>query len=425
VSRSADGYNHSVVHTLDVHPLWLIPFAALLASISTLPLVATHFWESNRNKAYVTFALALPVAAWLCIEAPDQLVHSLTEYVSFVCLTGALFVVAGGIHVCGDLRATPRVNVTLMAIGAILANLIGTTGASVVMIRLLLRTNSERQNTQHIPFFFVVLVSNVGGMLTPLGDPPLFLGYLRGVPFFWTLKLFPIWLLGVSYLLAALYVVDRRAYATESRVALVDDTQRVEPVRVLGWANVGLLLCVVGTVFLSAPIREVAMVALAAVSFFVGSREARRKNEFSFSPIVEVAILFAGIFVAMVPALLLLREHAPALGFSAPWQFFVATGVLSSILDNAPTYLAFLATAQGLRLPAEVVGIPHAHLLAISAGAVLMGANTYIGNGPNFMVKTIADSQGYKTDSFGLYAVKAVLLLAPIYVVVALYLGGA
>ncbi len=413
------------MHDPNVSLLWLIPFALLLASISTLPLFAARFWEANRNKAIVTSVISLPVAFWLWREAPALLEHTALEYVSFVCLLGALFVVAGGIHVSGDLRATPLANVGLMASGAVLANVIGTTGASVVMIRLLLRTNSERRNTRHLPFFFIVLVSNVGGMLTPLGDPPLFLGYLRGVPFFWTLGLLPVWALVVGYVLAVLYVVDLRAYGAESPEALRDDERRAEPVRLTGWINVALLFGVVGAVFLNSPVRELVMVLMAVASLWLGSREARLRNQFTFVPIVEVAIVFAGIFVAMVPALVLLRQHATQLGIVQPWQFFLATGALSSVLDNAPTYLAFLAAAQGLGLAPEVIGVPNAHLLAVSAGAVLMGANTYIGNGPNFMVKAIAESQGYETDSFGVYALKAVALLLPVYALVALYVDFA
>ncbi len=302
------------MHDPNVSLLWLIPFALLLASISTLPLFAARFWEANRNKAIVTSVISLPVAFWLWREAPALLEHTALEYVSFVCLLGALFVVAGGIHVSGDLRATPLANVGLMASGAVLANVIGTTGASVVMIRLLLRTNSERRNTRHLPFFFIVLVSNVGGMLTPLGDPPLFLGYLRGVPFFWTLGLLPVWALVVGYVLAVLYVVDLRAYGAESPEALRDDERRAEPVRLTGWVNVALLLGVVGAVFLNSPVRELVMVLMAVASLWLGSRDARLRNQFTFVPIVEVAIVFAGIFVAMVPALVLLRQHATQLG---------------------------------------------------------------------------------------------------------------
>lgn len=400
----------------------VLPFAALLLCIAALPLVLNHFWESNRNKGIVTAVLAVPVAIGLASHDPHALEHSVLEYVSFICLLGSLFVVSGGIHVSGDLEATPRVNAIILGLGAVLANLIGTTGASMVLIRLLLRTNSERKNTRHIPFFFILMVSNCGGLLTPLGDPPLFLGYLRGVPFFWTLKLLPIWFLAIGYLLVLFVFIDRKAYEKETKAAILEDISHVEPLRITGVSNLFLLLGIVLAVFLPAPYREGAMILLTFASLSFGAKEPRRQNDFSFGPIVEVAILFAGIFVTMVPALAILKEHGAALGLTAPWHYFLVTGGLSSVLDNAPTYLTFLSAAQGLGLRPEVVGIPTLHLIAISAGAVLMGANTYIGNGPNFMVKAIADSQNYKTDNFVTYALKAVSALSPIYIVITLYL---
>jgi Na+/H+ antiporter NhaD/arsenite permease-like protein len=400
----------------------VLPFALLLLCIAALPLTSPHFWESNRNKALVVFGLAAPVAGWLAMHDPHALIHSGIEYVSFICLLGSLFVVSGGIQVSGDLKATPRVNVTILGLGAVLANIIGTTGASMLLIRLLLRTNSERKNVAHLPFFFILIVSNCGGLLTPLGDPPLFLGYLQGVPFTWTFSLFPVWCLAILYLLSLLYWMDGRAYQKEAAIDLASDIEHVEPVRVSGLLNVALLGGVVLAVFLPTPFRELAMVGLTLISLFLGPKAPRIAQNFSFGPINEVAILFAGIFATMIPALVLLKQHSPALGLREPWQYFVVTGSLSSVLDNAPTYLTFLSAAQGLGLKGEVVGVPEVYLTAISLGAVLMGANTYIGNGPNFMVKAIADAQGYKTDSFGTYAVKAVLTLLPIYFVVTAYL---
>jgi Na+/H+ antiporter NhaD/arsenite permease-like protein len=399
-----------------------MPFALLLSCMAVLPLWLPHFWERNRNKGIVTALVSLPAAAWLLCAHPRSLEHSALDYVSFVCLLGSLFVVGGGIHVEGDLRATPANNVVLLAVGAALASLIGTTGASMVLIRLALRTNSERRHTAHVPFFFILIVSNAGGLLTPLGDPPLFLGFLRGVPFFWTLRLWPVWLGAIAYLLTAFYFVDRRAYAKEAASALELDAAQRAPVRIIGRRNVALLVGVVLSVFLPRPLRESAMVLLAASSLRFGSSEARWKNAFVFAPIVEVAVLFAGIFVTMVPALELLREHSRDLQLSAPWQYFLATGALSSVLDNAPTYLAFVSAAQGLGLSPDVVGIPTAHLVAISSGAVLMGANTYVGNGPNFMVKAIADASAYKTLDFMRYAGAAVLLLLPVYLAMVAYL---
>jgi Na+/H+ antiporter NhaD/arsenite permease-like protein len=371
-------------------PLWsILPFICLLGCIALLPLKAPHWWEHNKNKGIVAGLLALPVAAWLLSHQPEALLHSMHEYVSFIALLTALFVVAGGIHLAGDLRATPRTNTVLLGVGAVLANLLGTTGASMVLIRLVLRTNSERRHTEHLPFFFILVVSNCGGLLTPMGDPPLFLGYLRGVPFTWTLQLFPFWLLAIAWLLGLFFVLDRKAYARESLADIRRDDTQVQPMRLIGWRNIPLLFAVVGAIFLDSPLREGAMLALAAVSYFVSSRTALKENGFAFGPIIEVAVLFVGIFVTMVPALELLAGHGAELGLDKPWQYFLITGSLSSVLDNAPTYLTFLSAAQSLGLEPEVVGMPHLYLVAISVGAVFMGANTYIGNGPNFMVRRL------------------------------------
>lgn len=411
------------VHALSIPILAVLPFALLLVGIAVLPLATPAFWERNRNKSLLVALLSTPIVVWLLGGAPSLLAHSLFEYLSFICLLGSLFVVAGGIHVSGDLVATPKNNTLMLGAAGALANLIGTTGASMLLIRLILRTNSARRNTQHIPFFFILVAANCGGLLTPLGDPPLFLGFLRGVPFFWTLRLLPIWVLTLVYLLGLFFWLDRRAYAAERADDLARDLREQEPIRVVGKRNLLLLASIVGAVFLPSPWRELVMLAVTLVSLRFGSSAARTKNEFAFGPILEVAILFFGIFVTMVPALELLRIHGKELGLVAPWQFFLTTGALSSVLDNAPTYLTFLSAAQGLGVQADIIGVSTAHLVAISAGAVLMGANTYIGNGPNFMVKAIAESAGYRTPSFVGYAVRALLVLAPVYVAIAAWLA--
>jgi Na+/H+ antiporter NhaD/arsenite permease-like protein len=398
------------------HPVTVVPFVLLLLAIACLPMLAPSFWEKNRNKAIVAAVLSAPVALWLALREPTTLVHSLGEYASFVALLGSLFMVSGGIHLDGDLQATPGRNTALLALGGVLASLLGTTGASMLLIRTVLRSNSQRRNVSHLPLFFILIVSNCGGLLTPLGDPPLFLGYLRGVPFTWTLQLWPIWLAAMLWLLGLCYLVDRRAYAREDKKRIARDMREVVPLRLLGWRNVGILVGIVACVFLPTPYREGGMAVLAMVSLWLGGRSAREANGFTFGPIVEVSILFAGIFVTMIPALRLLALHGSRLGLVHPWQYFVASGSLSSVLDNAPTYLTFLSAAQGMGLHADTVGIPNAFLAAISAGSVLMGANTYIGNGPNFMVKAIADECGCKTASFGRYAAAAVLTLSPVYV---------
>ena len=409
---------------LHIPILAIAPFALLLAGIAIFPLAAPAFWDRNRNKAMISALLAAPIAAWLSFADPTQLLHTAHEYGSFIALLGSLFLVCGGIHLGGDLRATPRNNTLILGAGAVLASVIGTTGASMLLIRFLLRTNSQRRHVSHAPFFFILLVSNAGGLLTPLGDPPLFLGYLRGVPFTWTLRLFPVWLLAVGYLLALFYWVDRRAYLRERSEDLAQDAADRVPITVEGKLNLLWLSLILLSVFLPSPAREIVMGLSGVASLLLGRQTARSKNTFTFAPIAEVAILFAGIFITMAPALALLEGKGPALGLSAPWHFFLVSGALSSVLDNAPTYLTFLtaaqSTASALALPVSVVSVPASFLAAISAGSVLMGANTYIGNGPNFMVKSMAESAGCPMPSFGRYALMALVVLSPIYVVTAL-----
>lgn len=400
-------------------PLWIVPFVLILLCIALLPLFFPHFWERNRNKGIVCIGLALPTFFFLVEHAPDQLAHVAHEYFSFVSLLIALFVITGGILVEGDLRATPSTNTLMLLIGSSLASIIGTTGASMLLIRPLLRTNQERKRVKHIPLFFIFTVSNIGGLLTPIGDPPLFLGYLRGVPFFWTLKLFPIWVFSIGILLALFYIVDRRAYALETQQDLQVDQLHRSPLKIKGAFNIPILLLAVSAVFLPSPYRELTMLILAGLSLKTTPRQLRHANSFSFHPLNEVALIFAGIFIAMVPALELLKLHGPEFGITAPGQFFWLTGLLSAFLDNAPTYLTFLSLGQGLNLPgATVIGLTEPILAAISAGAVLMGALTYIGNGPNFMVKAIADEMGLRTPSFFAYLGIATVILMPIFLVV-------
>lgn len=401
----------------------VLPFALMLLCIAVLPLFAPHFWESNRNKGIVTALLAVPTAVYLLAAHPEGLKHSAMEYISFLALLGSLYVIAGGINISGDLKATPRNNTILLGLGGLLANLVGTTGASMLMIRVMLSTNSERRNVSHQPFFFILVVSNCAGLLTPLGDPPLFLGYLRGVPFTWTFSLFPYWVLAMVYLLVLFHVIDTRAYVREQQRDIVRDLLEVRPLSITGGVNFALLGLVVGAIFLPTPVRELAMLALATASVLMLPKAPRVANKFGYGPIIEVAVLFAGIFVTMVPALAILGARGGELGIKLPYQFFLVTGALSSVLDNAPTYLTFLSAAQSLKLGDDVVGVTNVYLSAISVGAVFMGANTYIGNGPNFMVKAIAEEAGVKMPSFFGYAWRAILTLTPIYVAVLLLLN--
>ena len=402
-------------------PVWVAPFALLLLGIAVLPLFAAHFWESNLRKLAVCAVLGLPVL-WLYLRHhPQGLLHTASDYVSFIILLASLYVISGGVFLEGDLPAAPGTNTAFLAGGALLASFIGTTGASMLLIRPLLQTNRERRRVTHTVVFFIFLVSNIGGCLTPLGDPPLFLGYLAGVPFAWTLRLTVPWLFTTALLLSIYYFWDRREHAREARADLREDRLAVRPLRLAGNENLALLAGIVlAAAFLKAPWREVAMVALTVVSLVRTQKELREANHFSFHPILEVAAVFAGIFVTMLPALDLLRARGAELGVREPWHFFWAAGVLSSFLDNAPTYLTFLALAQGLKLTPEVVGVSHEVLTAISLGAVFMGANTYIGNGPNFMVRSIAEARGVKMPGFGGYMLYSGAVLIPVFVVVTL-----
>jgi Na+/H+ antiporter NhaD/arsenite permease-like protein len=401
--------------------LWVLPFATLLLCIAVLPLAASHLWESNLRKLGLSVVLGLPVLVLYLRRNPGALHHAAYDYASFMILLGSLFVITGGIFLEGDLQATPATNAAFLGGGALLASLIGTTGASMLLVRPLLQTNRERRHVTHTVVFFIFLVSNVGGCLTPLGDPPLFLGYLAGVPFTWTLRLAPEWLFACGALLSIYFAWDRRAYAREDRLDLMRDRLEVRPLRMAGKENIALLLAVVAAVaVLRAPYREAAMIGASVLSYVITQKELRKANGFTFGPILEVAALFAGIFVTMLPALDLLRARGGELGVRAPWHFFWSTGALSSFLDNAPTYLTFLALAQGQGLTPQVVGVPHEVLVAISLGAVFMGANSYIGNGPNFMVRSIAEERGVKMPSFGGYMVYSSAVLIPLFIVVTL-----
>lgn len=402
----------------------VLPFVAWLLTIAFVPLAFPHFWESNRHKAILGFLFSLPIAfIAYSFHLQKEMAHSGLEYFSFIVLLGALFTVSGGVLIKGDIEGTPRNNTIFLIVGGILSNFIGTTGGSMVLIRPFLRINAARKNTAHLPIFFIFMVSNISGCLTPLADPPLFLGYLRGVPFTWNLKLFPIWLTATLVLLTIFYLFDSREYATEEKASIARDQAEIEPITVQGKRNFLLLAGITLSIFLPSPHREFAMILMGFISYKLTNREIHDGNGFSFGPIIEVAVLFAAIFITMVPALIILKTHGNSFGITRPWEFFWLTGSLSSILDNAPTYLTFLSLAQGVTagnpaLPAEIVGIPQIYLKAISVGAVFMGANTYIGNGPNFMVKTIAESSGIKMPSFFGYCKYSFCILVPIYLLV-------
>ncbi len=396
-------------------PPWtLFSFAGILFGIAIAPLFFHRAWGKNKNKALFIFLFCLPTFFYFGKEF-HPLLDSLKEYFSFICLIGSLFVISGGIALEGNLKATPLTNVLFLAIGSVLASLMGTTGASMLLIRPFLKTNSERQFSWHQVLFFIFTVSNFGGLLSPLGDPPLFLGYLNGVPFTWTFSLWPAWLLALSILLLIFYLWDCIAYSKESKTSLQEDESHQVSLRMSGTFNLLLLLGVIASVFLESPLREILMIGLSILSFLKTSAKIHQYNQFSFSPILEVAILFAGIFITMTPVLQFLQFHAHELQLTQPWQFFWSSGALSSFLDNAPTYLSFFNIAKGLHASGGIAGVPENLLQAISIGSVFMGANSYLGNGPNFMVKAIADEQGFKTLSFGAYLLMSSLILGPLY----------
>jgi Na+/H+ antiporter NhaD/arsenite permease-like protein len=425
---------------------WLgcLPFALLLAAMAVVPLVPrlAHWWEWNESKAAVGCALGLCALAWILRTAGGDAAihaaaHGAAEYVPFIVLLLSLYVIAGGVRLEGRLPASTRANTALLGAGAVLANLLGTTGASMLLITPLLRSNAHRRHRVHTVVFFIFIVSNVGGCLLPIGDPPLFLGFLRGVPFLWTLGLWRDWLVAVCALLAMYAMIDRRLQRTEPPGAVGAPDARV---RVRGWPSVGLLMMavlVVATVQHGRPLpllgldppplgREVALLALAGVSLGFEPWKRRAAHGFSLAPMGEVAALFAGIFLAMQVPLTVLGARGGELALEAPWKLFWATGALSSVLDNAPTYLVFLEVARGLtpQVPADGLvqltgeGWVRSDLLTgVSLGAVFMGAMTYIGNGPNLMVRAIAVREGVRMPGFGGYIAWAVALLLPVFIV--------
>ncbi|MRR15498.1 MAG: sodium:proton antiporter [Deltaproteobacteria bacterium] len=420
-------------------PVWsILPFIGILLSIALMPLFTPHFWHRHFPKvsAFWAIALAVPFIMIFGTVAVYEIAHIyIIDYIPFIILLWSLFTISGGIYVKGTLKGTPAVNAAILLIGTLLASVIGTTGASMLMIRPILRSNAWRVHKAHTVVFFIFLVSNIGGALTPLGDPPLFLGFLHGVPFFWTLHIFPEMAFASVILLALYFVMDSYYYKKENRIAV---PKAAEPLRIDGAQNFLFLAGIVAAVLMSGTVKmgEVSifgihqtienlvkdgvLIVMGVLSLIFTSRTVRKDNDFSWAPILEVAYLFAGIFMTIIPALAILKagEHG-ALAWliksvDTPAHYFWAAGSLSSFLDNAPTYLTFFNSALGKFYP----GVPEVeavaslivekvpYLAAISAGAVFMGANSYIGNAPNFMVKSIAEEAGVKMPSFFGYMFK-------------------
>lgn len=424
---------------LEKMPLWLsLPFVAMLLCIALGPLFFNHWWEKNRNKLIVSLVLGAPVAFMLFSNSMGHvLFHQiLFDYIPFIVLLGSLFVITGGILLEGDIEAKPLTNTIFLAIGGVLASFMGTTGAAMLLIRPIIRTNSERKFTVHTILFFIAIVANAGGLLTPLGDPPLFLLYLREAPFTWFSGLFKEWAFVLSLLLIIYYFVDSHYYKKEAKSDIRKDQTNVEPISIKGKFNFLFLLGVVLSVaflneqFVSiikeneylAFIREAAIVVFASLSLHFTPRKIRfEDNKFTWSPIIEVAYLFLGIFITMIPALIYLKENAQSIGVTEPWQFYYASGALSSFLDNAPTAVSFHNLALGMVSmfgDANIVAnIPEVLLTAICLGSVMFGAMSYIGNGPNFMVKAIAEENGIEMPSFFAYIYKfSLIVLLPVYI---------
>jgi Na+/H+ antiporter NhaD/arsenite permease-like protein len=406
-------------------PFWTVSFfALLLLCIAVFPLIHGRFWDSDLNKAIVAGILSFPVIILFYHYGNFQpLIHEIKEYLSFIILLASLFIITGGIFVGGDIVGTPLNNTIFLALGGVIANIFGTTGASMLLIRPFLRTNAERRHVGHLPIFFIFVVSNIGGCLTPIGDPPLFMGYLRGVPFFWTLRLFPQWIFMMTIILITFYFFDLSCWKRESPRAIRLEEEMVKPLVIQGKINIIFILGIIfSVIFFKSPLREVIMIGLSMLSLVYTPKKVHERNEFHYAPIIEVAVLFAGIFITMVPALLILEARGAEFGVHLPWHFFWTAGGLSSFLDNTPTYLTFLSLAQGVAhttgMPPEIVGIPIKYLEAVSLGAVFMGANTYIGNGPNFMVKTICEHRKVKMPSFFGYMLWSCGILVPLFIIV-------
>lgn len=436
--------------------LLCIPFAGLLLSIAVMPLIKGEWWESHQPLV-VGFWILLMLVPFAFVYGPHKAAETVLEctvndYLTFIVLLFGLFCVSGNITMEGDFAGSPRINVGLLALGTFLASCIGTTGASMLMVRPVIKMNSWRKRKSHIMVFFIFMVSNMGGCLTPIGDPPLLMGFMRGVPFFWSMHLFPVLIFNMAILLFVFYHLDKWAYRKDiARGRKPDISKPGTEFSIDGLHNIVFLVMIVAAVILSGVLPgmsafqdaagnvrgihifgevtltfpamiEIVLILLAAwLSFKTTKSEIRRRNHFTWGAIKEVAVLFIGIFITMQPALMLLKAVGPELGVTEPFQMFWATGTLSSFLDNTPTYLVFLTTAGTLGFTQGIATslgtVPQKVLSAVSCGAVFMGANTYIGNAPNFMVKSISDENGVNMPSFFGYMLWSLVFLVPVFVI--------
>lgn len=406
----------------------VLPFIILLLAIAVAPFINYLKWENNYHIVSVALAVVI-IIYYLFIGLGTDLLHSLQEYIMFISILASLYVVSGGVNIEIKGLSTPVRNVFILGVGAVLANFFGTTGASMLLIRPYINLNRIRISPYHI-VFFIFIVSNTGGALTPIGDPPLFIGYLKGIPFFWILdKVFFKWVLTVGLILIIFYFLDRKNFKKQADT--IEEKEKKEKTKIIigGKRNIALLIVVIASVFITSPLflREAVMLITALVSYKITNKDIHRRNKFSFHPIKEVAWLFFGIFITMTPALYLLSKNASSISLTDPTHYYWLTGVLSAFLDNAPTYLTFLTAAMGsFGLNSDKIAdvlsfivLHEKYIVSISISAVFFGAMTYIGNGPNFMVKSIADQLNVKTPSFFGYMIKySIPILIPIYILI-------
>ncbi|QDO94515.1 sodium:proton antiporter [Formosa sediminum] len=431
---------HTSTELVQQIPLWpSIPFFIILLAIAVGPLIAEEWWENNRNKFLVSIILSIPTIYYLIhMGLLEPLKHQiLGDYFPFIVLLTSLFVITGGIHLSGDIKAKPWINTMFLGIGYLLASFMGTTGAAMLLIRPVISVNHQRKYNVHTILFFIAAVANCGGLLTPLGDPPLLMLYLRGASFTWFFSLIPEWAFTGILLLVIYFIMDTYYYKKEPAENLSADAREIEPIRIVGTLNFVYLLGVILSVafinhdmipemgkehapFWLAHLREFVLILFTALAYFTTPEKTRSKNKFSWGPIVEVAVVFIGIFITMTPTLIYLRQHAPDMGLTEAWQFYYATGILSAFLDNTPTAVAFHSVASSIPVAEGipiVANVAEKILSAIATSAVFFGALTYIGNGPNFMVKSIAEDHGIKMPSFFGYMLKfSLIILLPIYI---------
>jgi len=416
--------------------LALLPFVLMLLAIAVFPLFWNHFWEKNKNKLLIAIILSIPVIIYLLSNGfSEKLVETIVfDYIPFIILLGSLYTITGGIFLSGDIAAKPLINTMFLTAGSVLASFVGTTGAAMLLIRPVIQTNKQRKFKVHTILFFIGIVANCGGLLTPLGDPPLFMMYLRGAPFEWFFNLFPEWLFVNMILLIIYFLVDTYYYKKEDISAIQIDKASVRPLKLEGTRNfIFLAVVILAVAFLNEQylsiihsnhyfkfIREAVILLAALLSLKFTPKLLRVSNNFTWQPIQEVAYLFLGIFVTMVPCLLYLESNAKILGITSPTHFYYYTGLLSSFLDNTPTAVTFHSLALGLGGSSGtlIAGIPEEILKAICTGAVFFGSMTYIGNGPNFMVKTVAEENNIKMPDFFSYIIKfSLIILLPAFII--------